>query len=218
MRAVEHDQTPDAEDQAEQRRRARLRRFATWGSAAAAVCLAGIATVAGFQWVAAEKSRKVAERERREKEIAAQEKNIAHHQKFVDRFRAKASKARQAQNKVRMIEKMADEIVPLAASSRRYPTFKFEERRHSGREVLKIKGVRKAFGDNQVLHGVDLLVNRGDVLAILGPNGIGKSTLLKIVMGDLEADAGEVEWGYETHPGYFAPRVAPKRAHRKFPG
>jgi ABC-type multidrug transport system ATPase subunit len=55
-----------------------------------------------------------------------------------------------------------------------------------------------------VLHGVDLLVQRGDRLAIMGPNGVGKSTLLKIVMGDLEADAGEVEWGYETHPGYFA--------------
>jgi hypothetical protein len=55
-----------------------------------------------------------------------------------------------------------------------------------------------------VLHGVDLEVRRGDRLVILGPNGIGKSTLLKIVVGELEADAGEVEWGYETHPGYFA--------------
>jgi ABC-type multidrug transport system ATPase subunit len=64
--------------------------------------------------------------------------------------------------------------------------------------------VKKAFGDNQVLHGVDLLVRRGDRLAVMGPNGIGKSTLLKIVMGELAADAGEVEWGYEAHRGYFA--------------
>ena len=147
---------------------------------------------------------KIEERERREKDIASREKEIAHHQKFVDRFRAKASKARQAGSKARMIERMAEDIEELAPTSRRYPTFRFDQQRHSGREVLKVRGVRKAFDDNQVLHGVDLTVERGDRLAILGPNGIGKSTLLKIVMGELEADAGTVEWGYETHPGYFA--------------
>jgi ATPase subunit of ABC transporter with duplicated ATPase domains len=147
---------------------------------------------------------KVEERERREKDIAGQQKEIAHHQKFVDRFKAKASKARQAQSKVRMIERKAEAIEELATSSRRYPTFNFEQKRDSGKEVLKIKGIRKSFGDNEVLHGVDLVVNRGDKVAIMGPNGIGKSTLLKIVMGELEADEGEVEWGYETHPGYFA--------------
>ena len=147
---------------------------------------------------------KQAERERREKGIAAREREIAHHQKFVDRFRAKASKARQAQSKVRMIEKKAEGLSELAPSSRRYPTFRFEQVRDSGRDVLKIKGVKKAFGDNHVLHGVDLLVQRGERVAIMGPNGIGKSTLLKIAMGEFDADEGEVEWGYETHPGYFA--------------
>ena len=144
------------------------------------------------------------ERERREKDIAARERDIAHHQKFVDRFRAKASKARQAQSKVRMIEKKAAALTQLPMSSRRYPTFRFDQKRDSGKEVLRIKGIKKAFGDNEVLHGVDLTVNRGDRLAIMGPNGIGKSTLLKIIMGELQPDAGEVEWGYETHPGYFA--------------
>ncbi len=147
---------------------------------------------------------KVAERERREKEIESREKEIAHHRQFVDRFRAKASKARQAQSKLRLIEKKAGELEALPGSSRRYPAFRFEPRRPSGRDVLTVKGIRKSFGDNEVLHGVDLLVRRGDRLAIMGPNGIGKSTLLKIVMGELEPDAGEVEWGYETHPGYFA--------------
>ena len=147
---------------------------------------------------------KQVERQRRTKDIAARQRDIAHHQKFVDRFRAKASKARQAQSKVRMIEKKAEALVELAPSSRRYPTFRFEQVRDSGRDVLKIKGVKKAFEDNTVLHGVDLLVQRGERIAIMGPNGIGKSTLLKIVMGELEADEGEVEWGYETHPGYFA--------------
>ena len=147
---------------------------------------------------------KQAERDRREKEIASREREIAHHQKFVDRFRAKASKARQAQSKLRLIEKKAEGLEELPPSSRRYPGFRFEERRHSGREVLDIKGIRKAFGSNEVLHGVNLTVARGDRLAIMGPNGIGKSTLLKIVTGELEADAGTVKWGYETHPGYFA--------------
>ncbi len=144
------------------------------------------------------------ERDRREKEIASREREIAHHQQFVDRFRAKASKARQAQSKLRLIEKKSDSLQALPTSSRRYPNFRFEPRRHSGREVLEIKGIKKAFGDNEVLHGVDLVVHRGDRIAIMGPNGIGKSTLLKIIMGDLESDSGSVKWGYETHPGYFA--------------
>jgi len=147
---------------------------------------------------------KAEERERREKELAGREREIAHHQKFVDRFKAKASKARQAQSKAKKIEKMADEMVDLPTSSRRYPTFRFEQRRESGKEVLTLKGVRKRFGDNEVLHGVDLVVRKGDRLAIMGPNGIGKSTLLKIIMGDHTPDGGSVEWGYETHPGYFA--------------
>jgi ATPase subunit of ABC transporter with duplicated ATPase domains len=147
---------------------------------------------------------KVTERQRREKEIESRQKEIAHHQSFVDRFRAKASKARQAQSKLRLIEKKAGELEELPGSSRRYPTFRFQQRRPSGRDVLRIAGVKKAFGANQVLHGVDLLVRRGDRIAIMGPNGIGKSTLLKIVMGELDADQGDVEWGYETYPGYFA--------------
>ena len=147
---------------------------------------------------------KRAERERKEKELLKREKEIAHHQAFVDRFRAKATKARQAQSKLRLIEKRQSELEPLAQSSRRYPLFRFPQRRPSGKEVLKLEGISKAYGDNQVLNDVSLTVRRGQRLAILGPNGIGKSTLLKIAMRDVEADAGEAEWGYETHPGYFA--------------
>jgi ATPase subunit of ABC transporter with duplicated ATPase domains len=147
---------------------------------------------------------KVAERERREKEIEGRQKEIAHHQKFVDRFKAKNSKARQAQSKIRMIERIADDLEELPGSSRRYPKFRFRQGTASGRDVLRIRGIRKAFGDNEVLHGVDLQVQRGDRLVIMGPNGIGKSTLLKIVMGDLAPDAGSVEWGHGTRPGYFA--------------
>jgi ATPase subunit of ABC transporter with duplicated ATPase domains len=147
---------------------------------------------------------KKGDRERKEKEIEGRQKEIAQHQKFVDRFKAKASKARQAQSKAKMIERKAAELEELPGSSRRYPKFQFRQSRPSGQEVLRVRGVQKAFGENQVLPGVDLTVRRGDRLVIMGPNGIGKSTLLKIAMGELEADAGTVEWGYETRPGYFA--------------
>ncbi|HEY0015294.1 MAG TPA: ABC-F family ATP-binding cassette domain-containing protein [Longimicrobium sp.] len=147
---------------------------------------------------------KVENRERKEKEIEGRQKEIAHHQKFVDKFKAKASKARQAQSKVKMIERKVEEMEELPGSSRRYPKFKFAQKRPSGKEVLKVSGVRKAFGDKEVLPGVTLQVNRGDRLVIMGPNGIGKSTLLKILVGDLPADQGGVEWGYEAKPGYFA--------------
>ncbi len=147
---------------------------------------------------------KVENRERKEKEIEGRQKEIAHHQKFVDKFKAKASKARQAQSKAKMIERKVEEMEELPGSSRRYPKFQFSPKRPSGKEVLKVSNVRKAFGDKEVIPGVSLQVNRGDRLVIMGPNGIGKSTLLKIIMGDLAADQGGVEWGYETHPGYFA--------------
>ncbi|HKP73953.1 MAG TPA: ABC-F family ATP-binding cassette domain-containing protein, partial [Longimicrobiaceae bacterium] len=147
---------------------------------------------------------KVEDRERKEKEIEGRQKEIAHHQKFVDKFKAKASKARQAQSKLKMIERKVEEMEELPGSSRRYPKFRFAQRRPSGKEVLKVSGLKKAFGEKEVLHGVNLQVARGDRMVIMGPNGIGKSTLLKIIVGDLAADAGAVEWGYETHPGYFA--------------
>ncbi len=145
---------------------------------------------------------KEAERQRREAEIAKREKQIADHQAFVDRFRAKATKARQAQSKVKLIERTVIERLP--PSSRRYPKFRFRQQRPSGKKVLELDGISKSFGDNKVLVDVGLHVRRGDRLAIIGPNGIGKSTLLKVAMGHLEPDDGTVTWGHETAPGYFA--------------
>ncbi len=145
---------------------------------------------------------KQAERDRKETEIKRREKQIAEHQAFVDRFRAKATKARQAQSKVKLIEKIV--IEPLPQSSRRFPTFQFPAKRPSGKQVLELTGIAKSYGALQVLNGVSLRIERGDRVAIIGPNGIGKSTLLKIAVGRLIPDAGEVVWGYETHPGYFA--------------
>jgi ATPase subunit of ABC transporter with duplicated ATPase domains len=141
-------------------------------------------------------------RDRKEAEIEKREAEIARHKEFVDRFKAKATKARQAQSKMKMIGKIVIERLPQ--SSRRYPTFKFKQVRPSGKQVLELEGISKSYGDRQVLKDVTLRVDRGDRIAIIGPNGIGKSTLLKIAVGDVEADTGRVEWGYETRPGYFS--------------
>ena len=141
-------------------------------------------------------------RERKETEISRQEKKIAQHKAFADRFRAKATKARQAQSKLKQMERIVIEALPR--SSRRYPVFRFAQIRPSGKKALEVEGVSKAFGDKRVLENVSLHVRRGDRLAIIGPNGIGKSTLLKIAIGDLAADEGAVDWGHEVRTGYFA--------------
>ena len=141
------------------------------------------------------------ERERKELEIRRREKEIADLDAFVTRFKAKATKARQANSRAKQMEKMI--IEPLPQSSRRFPNFVFKQRRASGREVLRVEEVSKAYGDEVVLLDVGFKVERGDRLAIIGPNGIGKSTLLKIIMEKVSADLGEAEWGYEADPGYF---------------
>jgi ATPase subunit of ABC transporter with duplicated ATPase domains len=142
------------------------------------------------------------ERERREAEIEKREAEIAGHKAFVERFRAKASKARQAQSKLKAIDRI--EIESLPESSRRYPRFRFEQKRPSGKQVIELKGITKRYDDLTVLDGIDLTIQRGERVAIIGPNGIGKSTLLKVMMDVIPADTGNVEWGYETHPGYVA--------------
>ncbi|MFT5680306.1 MAG: ATPase subunit of ABC transporter with duplicated ATPase domains [Myxococcota bacterium] len=140
-------------------------------------------------------------RSRMEAEISRREKEIAEHKAFIARFKAKASKARQANSRAKRVEKMT--IVELPVSSRRHPTFKLAPRRPSGREVLKVKGLWKAYEENSVLEEVTFNVERGDRIAIIGENGIGKSTLLKIIMDKVAADVGEFTWGYEADPGYF---------------
>ncbi len=142
------------------------------------------------------------DRDRKESEIAAREKEIASHKAFVDRFKAKPSKARQANSKAKRMQKII--IDDLPRSSRRYPRFLFRARRSSGKQVVDAKNISKSYGEKEVLRNVSLQVARGDRLAIIGPNGIGKSTLLKIMMNLVEANAGEVEWGYEANPGYFS--------------
>lgn len=145
---------------------------------------------------------KIAEQERKEHEIGKREKEIEEHKQFIARFKAKATKARQANSRVKRLAKITIETLPQ--SSRRYPKFNVRQARNSGKEVLTIEDVHKQYGDNVVLNDVTLSVMRGERVAIIGPNGIGKSTLLKICMGQVAPEQGSTEWGHEVHTGYFA--------------
>jgi ATPase subunit of ABC transporter with duplicated ATPase domains len=144
---------------------------------------------------------KQAVRARKEATIARAEEEIARKRAFVERFGAKATKASQAQSRLKQIERI--EVEELVESSRRAPLLRFTPERASGREVLALEGVGKAYGEKTVLSDVSLVVRRGERLAVIGANGLGKSTLLKIAVERLAADAGVVEWGHEVRMGYF---------------
>jgi len=147
---------------------------------------------------------KDADEEMRQLEAEKAEKRIEELKQFVDRFKAKATKARQAQSKSKQIERMEKGITAPVYSSRQHPTIKFASRRPPGKTVLEAENLCKSFGEKQVLKDVSLTVYRDDKLAILGPNGVGKSTLLKLLIGALSPDSGEIAWGHETYPEYFS--------------
>jgi ATPase subunit of ABC transporter with duplicated ATPase domains len=140
-------------------------------------------------------------RARKETTIGRAEDEIARKRVFIERFGAKNTKATQAQSRLKQIEKI--EVETLEDSSRRTPHFRVVPERPSGRDVLELAHVTKSYGDKRVLTDVSLTVRRGERVGIIGPNGLGKSTLLRIVVERLAADAGRVKWGHETHVGYF---------------
>lgn len=145
---------------------------------------------------------KVAVAEQRLAEKAQVEQRVAELQKFIDKFKAKATKARQAKSKQKMVDRL--EVPDIKHSSRREPHFKFTPKRPSGKTVLTVEHIAKAYGENQVLKDVSFQVGREDKLALIGHNGVGKSTLLKIITNHLKMDAGSFDWGHETHVAYFA--------------
>jgi ATPase subunit of ABC transporter with duplicated ATPase domains len=140
-------------------------------------------------------------RARKEAANRRAEEEIARKRAFVERFGAKNTKATQAQSRLKQIERI--EVEELVESSRRAPTLRFVPERPSGREVLTVEGLTKSYGDKRVLTDVSLMVPRGARVAVIGPNGLGKSTLLRILVGRLASDAGRVRWGHEARVGYF---------------
>jgi len=146
---------------------------------------------------------KEATRERKEAELARAEKEIAHKRAFVERFGAKNTKATQAQSRLKQIAKIEEGMEEIARSSRQAPSFRFDTIRASGRDVLEVRGLGKRYGHLEVLRDVSLVLRRGERMAVIGPNGLGKSTLLRILVGRLAADAGTITWGHEVRTGYF---------------
>ena len=149
------------------------------------------------------KARELEDLQRRQESDKA-EKRMGELQTFVTRFKGKASKARQAQSKMKQITRMEKDLVEPLYSSRAHPRISFPICRPSGKTVLEVDSLSKAYGSKKVLHEVSFTLNKGERLAVIGPNGIGKSTLLKIIMEEIEADQGTTVWGYETHPEYFS--------------
>ncbi len=143
---------------------------------------------------------KVETRDRKEAEVARVERAIEEKKASLERFKAKATKARQANSRLKQLERV--EIVRLEPSSRRYPSFSFPIGRPSGKDVLELRGISKSY-DRPVLKNVQLTIRRGERVAIIGANGLGKSTLLKIAVGRVQPDGGEPVWGHETTVGYF---------------
>ncbi|MBN8220768.1 MAG: ABC-F family ATP-binding cassette domain-containing protein [Spirochaetes bacterium] len=140
--------------------------------------------------------------EQKEREAEAAKKKIAELTEFIDRFKAKASKARQAQSRVKQVEKI--EVPEIIPSSRRKPSFNFRYERESGRDVLNVHNVAMQFTDTPLFTGAEFLLRKGDKAAIIGPNGHGKTTLLKIIAGELKALEGTVQFGHEARMGYYA--------------
>lgn len=140
------------------------------------------------------------EQKRIEKQSA--EDKISHMRKFVERFGAKASKAAQARSRMKMIEKI--EIPDVVNSSRIAPHFNFSPKRPSGKQVCRLEQVEKSYQNNLLFTHLNAEVNRGDKIAIIGINGKGKSTLLKIMMDLVKADKGQLHWGNEVRISYFS--------------
>ncbi|MGB3221437.1 MAG: ABC-F family ATP-binding cassette domain-containing protein [Desulforhopalus sp.] len=134
-----------------------------------------------------------------------QQAKIKQTMRFVDKFRAKATKARQVQSRVKQLDKL--ERIELSEEESQI-RFTFPPAPPSGRDVLTVKSVSKSYNGSRVFSEVDLLLNRGDKVAVVGVNGAGKSTFLKILAGQIEPDSGEVRLGSNVRLSYFGQHQA----------
>ncbi len=143
-----------------------------------------------------------AARERLHADNAKKKKEIAELQSFVSRFSANASKAKQATSRARQIDKIQlEEVKP---SSRVSPYIRFEQTKKLHRQAVTVEGLAKGFEDLTLFQNLDMQIEAGERVAIIGPNGIGKTTLLRCLAGDLAGDTGTVKWADAAELGYFA--------------
>lgn len=129
------------------------------------------------------------------------EEKIKELQNFIARFAANAAKSKQATSRKKLLDKITiDDIKP---SSRRYPYIAFSPDREAGDQLLQVDGISKTVDGEQVLKNVSFTLKKGDKVAFVGPNSIGKTMLFKILMGEEEADEGTFKWGVTTSQAYL---------------
>ncbi len=136
---------------------------------------------------------------------ANQQAKIKQTERFIERFRSKSTKARQVQSRVKQLAKM--ERVELSSSEKKV-NFSFPTAAPSGKQILEMRGLGKQFAGKTIFSGADLNLIRGDKLAIVGVNGAGKTTFLKILDGQIPADEGEVQLGHNVIKTYFGQHQA----------
>lgn len=134
-----------------------------------------------------------------------QQAKIKQTMRFVERFRAKATKARQVQSRVKQLEKL--DLIELADDEQQI-RFTFPPAPESGRDVLRVESLSKSYGGIPVFNDVELLLSRGDKVAVVGVNGAGKSTFLKILAGQIACDTGTIRLGANVRLSYFGQHQA----------
>ena len=145
-------------------------------------------------------------RETQKQTLTNQQRQIAEIEKFVERFRYKASKAKQVQSRIRLIEKMELETIDEIDTSTIH--FRFPPSPHSGKIVVQMKNLGKKYGEKEILKDVNIIIERGDKIAFVGKNGEGKSTLSKVIVGEITDYSGEYKEGHQVSIGYFAQNQA----------
>ncbi len=146
--------------------------------------------------------RRQADIERQIREYKLQQAEIARQQAIIQRYRMynREKSIRAAESREKRLEKMEKLEKPV---NEQHVRFSFEARRRSGDDVLKVRGLSKSFEGRTLFENFDLHLRAGDRVAIIGPNGVGKSTLLNIIARKLTADAGQVEFGANVDLGYY---------------
>ncbi len=143
-------------------------------------------------------------KERREQQLAAwhnQQKYIQDTERFIERFRYKATKAVQVQSRIKQLEKL--DKIEIDEEDKKSIRLKFPQAPRSGTIVTETQNLRKTYGDNLVLDGVDMIIERGEKVAFVGRNGEGKTTLAKIIMNQTDFE-GVCKIGHNVKTGYFA--------------
>ena len=139
------------------------------------------------------------------------EEQIKELKDFIARFAANASKSKQATSRKRALEKI--ELEEIRPSSRKYPYIDFKPNRSIGNEVLTVKNLSKTIDGVKVLDNISFMVGKEDKIAFVGPNELAKTTLFRILMGEIKPDEGDYKWGVTTSQAYF-----PKDSKEEFAG